>query len=84
MLIIWNELGPATTLADKTDMASVRPNGVVEMENAFFDKTLLRIMTVNCDGLRKRKKQLELGDILKTLRVGLCVATESHLRKVDL
>ena len=44
----------------------------------------LRILNVNCNGLRKRKRGLALGRHLASLRVGLCLATESHLRKMEL
>ena len=40
----------------------------------------MRIVPINCESLRKRRKQLELGDVLSALKIGLCVATENHLR----
>ena len=45
---------------------------------------LLRMMTVNCNGIYKRKKYLSLGDLLRTLQIGVCVVSESHLRRKDL
>ena len=44
----------------------------------------LRLVTVNCNGLRRRKRRLALGHLLAVLKVDICVVTESHLRKGDL
>ena len=42
---------------------------------------MMRLGTANCNGIRKRKRRLALGYLLSTLKVGVCVVTESHLRK---
>ena len=56
----------------------------MDMEPTFFSRKLIRILNVNCEGLGKRRKQLALGEVLQALKIGVCVATESHLRKEDL
>ena len=57
---------------------------VVQLENAFFSHSLLRILTINCDGLRTKEKSLALGNILSQLHIEICVATESHLPRSEL
>ena len=44
----------------------------------------LRIMTINCNGLRQEKKRLALGNISQILQIGICEVTESHLRRKEL
>ena len=41
----------------------------------------LRLVTVNCNGLRMRKRRLALGHLLAGLKVDICVVTKSYLRK---
>ena len=44
----------------------------------------LRVVTVNWDGLRKRKRRLGLGHLIAFLMIGICEVTASHLRKEEL
>ena len=43
----------------------------------------VRMLTVNCNSLRKRKQILALGHLLANVKARECVATESHLRRKD-
>ena len=45
---------------------------------------MIRILTVNSNGMRKRKRILALGHLLTILRIGVCVVAKSHLRQRDL
>ena len=40
----------------------------------------LRILILNCDGIGKRAKRVELIELLRKLIIGVCVLTETHLR----
>ena len=43
----------------------------------------LRVVTVNCNGLRGHRRRRALGRLLAVLRAGVRVVTESHLRRGD-
>ena len=51
---------------------------------ARMGRETLRLVTVNCNGLRRRRRRLALGHLLAVLKVDICIITESHLRKGDL
>ena len=38
----------------------------------------LNILTIHCNGLRKKEKRLALGHLITWLRVGVAVLTETH------
>ena len=44
----------------------------------------MRVITVNCNGIRKKYKRLILEKLLFDLNIGICVLTETHLRKQEL
>ena len=44
----------------------------------------MNILTLNINGLRTKRKKTLLGKMLKDLQIGVCVLTETHLRKSDL
>ena len=48
---------------------------------ANVDTTTLAVVCVNINGLRKKKKLVLLGKLMFDLWAGVCVVTETHLRK---
>ena len=46
--------------------------------------TELKVICVNINGLRKKKKRALLGKLMYDLWAGVCIATETHLRKPEL
>ena len=40
-------------------------------------------MVINCNGIRKRNKRIQLAELLYKLHIGICVITETHLRKIE-
>ena len=49
-----------------------------------MDTTALMVVCVNINGLRKKKKRALLGKLMFDLWAGVCVVTETHLRKPEL
>ena len=45
---------------------------------------VLNLISINANGLRKKKKKLLLGKMLHDLQAGVCVVTETHLREADI
>ena len=58
-LLCWNAVGRGWHWPHCAISAGVKE--IEEPESAFFNKTLFRIATVNCEGLRKERKRLALG-----------------------
>ena len=71
--VCCNGIGPAGVLID-----------AVDIDRLPMTKDIIRILNINCNGLRKKKKRLVLGHIMNILQVGVCVATETHLRRAEL
>ena len=72
-LLCWNAVGrgwswPLCTICPS---AAAGVNEMEEPESAFFNKTLLRIATVNCEGFRKERKRLALGSVSAKLQAGI-------------
>ena len=44
---------------------------------------MLRILNVNCNGIRKRYKRIQLEELLFANHVGIAAITETHLRKEE-
>ena len=44
---------------------------------------LMRMLNLNVNGIRKRAKRIELAELLRKLKIGVCVLTETHLRKEE-
>ena len=44
----------------------------------------LRIVQINANGLRTDRQRTFLGKLMADLQVGVCIATETHLRKREL
>ena len=44
----------------------------------------MNVVSVNVNGVRAKKKRLLLAKFLEELKVGVCVLTETHLRKRDI
>ena len=42
----------------------------MDTANTFFDGALLRILAINCDGLRERRGRMAWGDALAVLKAG--------------
>ena len=51
---------------------------------ANVDTTTLMVVCVNINGLRRKKKRALLGKLMFDLWAGVCVVTETHLRKPEL
>ena len=49
-----------------------------------MDLINLTVVCVNMNGLRKKKQRTLLGKLMFDLWAGVCIVTESHLRKPDL
>ena len=57
--------------------------GSVSTSSAFVALTNLRIVSINVRGLRVKEKRAALLALLVELKVGICVFTETHLKKRD-
>ena len=44
----------------------------------------MNVISLNVNGIRKKRKRLALERVLDELHISICVATETHLRKKDL
>ena len=42
------------------------------------------LLRINANGLRTKRRKTFLGRLLVDLKIGVCVVTETHLRKKDL
>ena len=42
--------------------------------------SMLRVPNLNCNGIRRREKRLQLGELRLTNRIGVAIITETHLR----
>ena len=49
-----------------------------------YTNTLMNLVGINVNGVRKKRKRLLLEKLLADLTVGVCVLSETHLRKADL
>ena len=52
----------------------------MDVNKTLLQKGLIRLVNINCNGLRSKRKKLALGSLLTLMKVGVCVVTESHLR----
>ena len=41
----------------------------------------MRVLNINCNGIRKRARRLQLAELLRKLRIGVRLVTETHLRE---
>ena len=49
------------------------------MENG--GDTIVRMLTINCGGIRERRRGLRLADLLHEFRIVICGLAETHLRR---
>ena len=56
----------------------------IDANRTLLRKGLIRIVTINCSGLRGERKKLALRNLLPLMKVGVCVVTENHLRLAKL
>ena len=92
-MLIWCRLrGWAAHNVRYTDPGPGDDNGyacsVVEPEQSGLEPidlsdTRLRALTINCNGIRSKRRRLALGHLSTPKRIGVCVVTESHLRRKD-
>ena len=68
----------------------LKPVGPLRLREGMGEPRLLHtpavinIMGVNANGIRTKRKRLMLHRLLRALRVGVGVVTETHLRKGDI
>ena len=53
-------------------------------KEVLITEKMRRIVTININGLREENNILHLGRMLYTLKIGICIVTETHLRKEEL
>ena len=41
------------------------------------------MMVINCNGIRNRYRRILLAELLYRLHIGVCIITETHLRKEE-
>ena len=77
---------PCTSWGSRNDkiMMDVHPErNRKEQQKKLAGGSLLRVMVINCNGIRQKHRRLRLAALMFTLRVGICIITETHLRKVE-
>ena len=45
--------------------------------------SMLRVLKLNCNGIRRRRKRLQIVELLFANRIGAAIATETHLRREE-
>ena len=56
----------------------------VKLGNVLYAGAMLNTLTLNINGLRKKRKKALLGKLLRDLQIGVAIITETHLRESEL
>ena len=60
------------------------PTCCLRAKKILYAEAMLNVVCINANGLRTRRQKTFLNKLLTDLHVGVCVVTETHLRKKDL